>query len=357
MAQKVNGKGHLEGGELLRHPKKEMKKVRISDNPKVDMFDPESVVDKSGLELAEKFRELYSGEVSDIEPSGSPVVKRDVLGVSHEYFSGIATGGSTDESEEQQKRKSEEDMKDSWKNNIPSTEEQASLQTDSEQQLLSPTDVTLLSPDVPFTSPFLSDMDSNKLLKQGEGHTVEQREGRTVEQREGRTVDQGEDSTVEQREGRTVEQGEGRTVEQGEGHSVEEGEGHTVEQGEGLSVEQGEGRTVEQGHKDGFVFPHRRLPDSGVPEDLNDLERVPSTESPTEPSVPAENIVGNSPAGRFLKFDNEIGRGSFKTVYRGLDTETGVAVAWCELSVSSHTAISVWGCGVYRLLLMIGVCV
>jgi WNK lysine deficient protein kinase len=26
-----------------------------------------------------------------------------------------------------------------------------------------------------------------------------------------------------------------------------------------------------------------------------------------------------------------LGRGSFKTVYRGLDTETGVAVAWCEL--------------------------
>uniref|UniRef100_A0A0R3S2E2 non-specific serine/threonine protein kinase n=1 Tax=Elaeophora elaphi TaxID=1147741 RepID=A0A0R3S2E2_9BILA len=29
--------------------------------------------------------------------------------------------------------------------------------------------------------------------------------------------------------------------------------------------------------------------------------------------------------GRFLKFDEELGRGSFKTVYRGLDTETGVA--------------------------------
>lgn len=27
----------------------------------------------------------------------------------------------------------------------------------------------------------------------------------------------------------------------------------------------------------------------------------------------------------------EIGRGSFKTVYRGLDTQTGVSVAWCEL--------------------------
>ncbi|XP_039211690.1 serine/threonine-protein kinase WNK1 isoform X10 [Crotalus tigris] len=41
--------------------------------------------------------------------------------------------------------------------------------------------------------------------------------------------------------------------------------------------------------------------------------------------------VAFSPDGRFLKFDMEIGRGSFKTVYKGLDTETTVEVAWCEL--------------------------
>ncbi|XP_077134378.1 serine/threonine-protein kinase WNK2 isoform X8 [Ranitomeya variabilis] len=41
--------------------------------------------------------------------------------------------------------------------------------------------------------------------------------------------------------------------------------------------------------------------------------------------------VSTSPDGRFLKFDIEIGRGSFKTVYKGLDTETWVEVAWCEL--------------------------
>ncbi|XP_022432939.1 serine/threonine-protein kinase WNK1 isoform X29 [Delphinapterus leucas] len=41
--------------------------------------------------------------------------------------------------------------------------------------------------------------------------------------------------------------------------------------------------------------------------------------------------VGISNDGRFLKFDIEIGRGSFKTVYKGLDTETTVEVAWCEL--------------------------
>ncbi|XP_046330388.2 uncharacterized protein LOC124113935 isoform X3 [Haliotis rufescens] len=44
-----------------------------------------------------------------------------------------------------------------------------------------------------------------------------------------------------------------------------------------------------------------------------------------------ENPLSSSPGGRFLKFDIEIGRGSFKTVFKGLDSENGVAVAWCEL--------------------------
>ena len=46
-----------------------------------------------------------------------------------------------------------------------------------------------------------------------------------------------------------------------------------------------------------------------------------------------EKAIATSPDGRFLKFDDEVGRGAFKTVYKGLDTETGVAVAWCELQV------------------------
>lgn len=55
--------------------------------------------------------------------------------------------------------------------------------------------------------------------------------------------------------------------------------------------------------------------------------------------------VGTSPDGRFLKFDIEIGRGSFKTVYKGLDTETTVEVAWCELQVrvkdENHAVVKV----------------
>lgn len=61
------------------------------------------------------------------------------------------------------------------------------------------------------------------------------------------------------------------------------------------------------------------------PQDQHKLEEEPiGTEDDEEP-------VGVSPCGRFFKYDKEVGRGSFKTVYRGLDTQTGVAVAWCEL--------------------------
>ncbi|XP_035676656.1 serine/threonine-protein kinase WNK1-like isoform X26 [Branchiostoma floridae] len=53
-----------------------------------------------------------------------------------------------------------------------------------------------------------------------------------------------------------------------------------------------------------------------------------------EDEVEDVKAIASSPSARFLKFDSEVGRGSFKTVYRGLDTETGVEVAWCELQNS-----------------------
>ncbi len=58
-----------------------------------------------------------------------------------------------------------------------------------------------------------------------------------------------------------------------------------------------------------------------------------------EQPLSSEVAVAHSPDGRFLKYDIEIGRGSFKTVYKGLDTETGVAIAWCELKVSEWRRI------------------
>ena len=47
-----------------------------------------------------------------------------------------------------------------------------------------------------------------------------------------------------------------------------------------------------------------------------------------------EKVLEQSPDGKYYKVNQEIGRGSFKAVYRGLDANTGVAIAWCELMVS-----------------------
>lgn len=62
--------------------------------------------------------------------------------------------------------------------------------------------------------------------------------------------------------------------------------------------------------------------------------RTASEENEEEAEMKA---VSTSPGGRFLKFDIELGRGSFKTVYKGLDTDTWVEVAWCELQVRCCT--------------------
>ena len=54
-----------------------------------------------------------------------------------------------------------------------------------------------------------------------------------------------------------------------------------------------------------------------------------------------EKTLETSPDGKYYKVNQEIGRGSFKTVYRGLDANTGVAVAWCELMVSREPRIRI----------------
>ncbi|KAJ6641925.1 Serine/threonine-protein kinase WNK, partial [Pseudolycoriella hygida] len=65
-----------------------------------------------------------------------------------------------------------------------------------------------------------------------------------------------------------------------------------------------------------------------VPIDPKKFEEKRKNESKDDDE---DEPIGMSPCGRFFKYDKEVGRGSFKTVFRGLDTQTGVAVAWCEL--------------------------
>jgi hypothetical protein len=66
---------------------------------------------------------------------------------------------------------------------------------------------------------------------------------------------------------------------------------------------------------------------------MRKLSRTPSRDSTGSIILDA---VDRSPDNRYLKYPEEIGHGSFKTVFRGLDAHTGIAVAWCELKVTIY---------------------
>ncbi|XP_018090639.1 serine/threonine-protein kinase WNK4 isoform X2 [Xenopus laevis] len=74
--------------------------------------------------------------------------------------------------------------------------------------------------------------------------------------------------------------------------------------------------------------PSTPAPKPALAENRRELEEIEENET---------KAVATSPDGRYLKFNIEIGRGSFKTVYKGLDTETTVEVAWCELQTRKLT--------------------
>ena len=94
---------------------------------------------------------------------------------------------------------------------------------------------------------------------------------------------------------------------------------------EGAKVENVEDNTKKDKTEDESLDDPKERQESAISNEKDDIEEKEDIE---------EKAVASSLNGRFLKFAEEIGRGSFKTVYKGLDTETGVAVAWCELQVS-----------------------
>lgn len=92
----------------------------------------------------------------------------------------------------------------------------------------------------------------------------------------------------------------------------------------------------------GVVSPAAPSLDPTCPSSSQEVDRDASSATATQRGKEREReqeeeaemkAVATSPGGRFLKFDIELGRGAFKTVYKGLDTETWVEVAWCELQV------------------------
>lgn len=82
-----------------------------------------------------------------------------------------------------------------------------------------------------------------------------------------------------------------------------------------------------------FKADEKKLVQYGPIFDPEQFEKQQAEKKQRDQDESEDEPVCVSPCGRFFKYDKEVGRGSFKTVYRGLDTQTGVAVAWCELLV------------------------
>ena len=46
-----------------------------------------------------------------------------------------------------------------------------------------------------------------------------------------------------------------------------------------------------------------------------------------------DDVIELSPKGRFGRYNEELGRGAYKVVYKGLDNETGREIAWNVISL------------------------
>ncbi|XP_042594571.1 serine/threonine-protein kinase WNK1-like isoform X6 [Cyprinus carpio] len=104
-----------------------------------------------------------------------------------------------------------------------------------------------------------------------------------------------------------------------------------VRQIEALGMPETEPIDVGDKEQESGVADKREEEEKGVAKARAEAEQREAEKKVQEDEEVETKAVGTSPDGRFLKFDIEIGRGSFKTVYKGLDTETTVEVAWCEL--------------------------
>ncbi|XP_021804023.1 serine/threonine-protein kinase WNK8-like, partial [Prunus avium] len=44
-------------------------------------------------------------------------------------------------------------------------------------------------------------------------------------------------------------------------------------------------------------------------------------------------VVEKDPTGKYLRYDEVLGRGAFKTVYKAFDEVEGIEVAWCQVNI------------------------
>lgn len=93
-----------------------------------------------------------------------------------------------------------------------------------------------------------------------------------------------------------------------------------------------------------FSNDSKRTPSAAV----TNMRTSSSSSSPTAVAVTSASRAENepddkdrpleySPNRRFTKLNTEVGRGSFKTVFKCMEAVTGIELAWCELQVRSRS--------------------
>ena len=66
----------------------------------------------------------------------------------------------------------------------------------------------------------------------------------------------------------------------------------------------------------------------GNQEQDDDEDESSMTEEEQSLSTTTPVVIEQSPKGRFQRFNDELGRGAYKIVYKGVDLETGREIAW-----------------------------
>lgn len=79
--------------------------------------------------------------------------------------------------------------------------------------------------------------------------------------------------------------------------------------------------------------PHKLLP-SQAQESSPTQQQQPAAEPPTEKKEVKRHVEA-SPQGRYLRFEDKLGTGQYKVVYRSYDTSMGIEVAWNTVNIKN----------------------
>jgi serine/threonine protein kinase len=81
---------------------------------------------------------------------------------------------------------------------------------------------------------------------------------------------------------------------------------------------------------------HERIPISVPASNSVGLPRQESLSTVATANGKREEFIEKSPAGHYVKFNEILGKGAFKTVYRAQDLEHGNLVAWNEVNIKAY---------------------